>query len=150
MKTKLFFLFALGYLLFIYGCSSKYREGIYGNNVHPKDYLELKSDGSFYLKEQGNGYSGTYKIEEGEITLILGNGNASRARINDDVITDEDGEKWILWKEGNTGLAYEEAHKSLQDKINDLEDLVRHGKLTQYDADKKIEELQKQEHQKNN
>ncbi len=148
MKTKLFFLFVVGYLLFIYGCGSKYREGIYGNNVRPKDYLELKSDGSYYLKEQGNGYAGTYKIEDGAITLVLGNGSASRARINNNVITDEHGERWTLWTEGNTGLAYEEAHKSLQDKINDLDDLVKHGKMTMQEAEKKVEELKRKE-QKN-
>src|SRR5262249_22570597 len=60
-------------------------------------YLELKSDGSYFLFEGFAGVTGTYEINGAEITLFSGD-STSQATIQDGVITDTEGDKWVRAK----------------------------------------------------
>jgi hypothetical protein len=68
--------------------------GTYVSEKNDKYFLELKSDGTFFLKEQLTTY-GKYEIEGNIITLKLEIGFASRGRIEGNVLIDKDGTRWI-------------------------------------------------------
>ena len=65
-----------------------------------KDYLQLRSDGSFVTQEEGLTFAGTYRIDGNEITLILPTGVASVGVMSSqrNVITDNENQRWV--KEG--------------------------------------------------
>ena len=70
---------------------------ILGKYIHKKtrsQYLELKPDGTYFLFEGSAGVTGTYEINDTEITLF-GPDSTSQARIQDGVITDAEGDKWL-------------------------------------------------------
>jgi hypothetical protein len=57
-------------------------------------YLELKPDGTYSLFEGSSNVRGTYKVNGVEITLLTV-GSTSVARIEGNVVTDEEGDKWV-------------------------------------------------------
>jgi len=73
---------------------SKSLSGKYVNKDNNKDYIEFKSDKTFYVKEGGSGYSGEYKIDGDEITFTLGSGEAAKCTIKGNSIIDEEDEVW--------------------------------------------------------
>ena len=81
----------------VISCSrtSKSVAGTYVNKANSSEYLELKANGEFYLRELGMGLTGEYEIEGDTITLKLDMGFAARGRIRGDTITDEDGKIWV-------------------------------------------------------
>lgn len=68
--------------------------GKYVNEGNPSSYLELKSDGTFYL-ERGfiGGATGKYEIEGKQITLKFDGGMATRGQIEGKTIT-VTGDNW--------------------------------------------------------
>jgi hypothetical protein len=74
--------------------------GTYVNKDNPSEYLELKRDGTFYLKEMGMGFTGEYEIKGDKITLYLPLGLAAKGEIRGDIIIDEEGKIWV--KKGKT------------------------------------------------
>ena len=73
---------------------------ILGKYIHKKTgshYLELKPDETYFLFEGSAGVTGTYEVNGAEITL-LGPDSTSTARIQDGVITDAEGDKWVRAK----------------------------------------------------
>ena len=75
------------------GCS-KTVAGKYVNEKNPKDYLELKSDGTFFVQEGSMGMAGKYEIEGNQITLKTDIGLATRGKIEGKTIIDKDGDRW--------------------------------------------------------
>ena len=70
---------------------------ILGKYIHKKTrshYLELRSDGTYFLFEGSASISGTYEINDTDLTLF-GPDSTSQAKIQDGVITDAEGDKWI-------------------------------------------------------
>jgi hypothetical protein len=71
--------------------------GVYVSEKNPRDYLELKPDGTFFVQEGPMGATGKYEVEAAQITLKLDMGIAARGTIEGDTIIDNDG---IRWKRG--------------------------------------------------
>jgi FtsZ-interacting cell division protein YlmF len=73
----------------------------------PEEYLDIKKDGIFYLKEKGKYYSivgapettGKWEIEKDKIIFIHPLGIVTRGKIEPNVIIDEEGKIWF--KEGS-------------------------------------------------
>ena len=59
----------------------------------PKDYLELRADGSFTLQEDGSTLTGTYKMNGTQVALTA-SGEALQGRIESGVLTDATGNRW--------------------------------------------------------
>ena len=72
-----------------------------GRYIHKKTrshYIELKPDGNYFLFEGLAVVRGTYEVNGSDIT-IFGTDSASRGKIQDGVIIDSEGEKWIRAKD---------------------------------------------------
>jgi hypothetical protein len=86
-------LLALALTLSLFGCS-KGVTGIYVNDKNKRDYLELRSDSTFFLREHGMGVSGKYRIDGEVITLTLDAGPSVQGKLHGAVITDDEGQTW--------------------------------------------------------
>jgi len=82
------------WLILCFGCSASHT-GKYVDPRIPSNYLELKSDGSFFARESGGEFYGTYEIKGGSITLKLPMGLAVTEKINGDTIINNDGSTWV-------------------------------------------------------
>jgi hypothetical protein len=91
-KGALVFLALL--MAFLITCS-KGVAGKYVNQKNKKEYLELRGDGTFFVRESGTGMSGHYRVDGGVITLTLEGGMAAQGKIQGNTITDEDGKIWV-------------------------------------------------------
>jgi hypothetical protein len=60
----------------------------------PKDYLELRADGSFTLQEDGSKFTGTYKMNGAQVTLTTASGEPLQGKIEAGVLTDATGNRW--------------------------------------------------------
>jgi hypothetical protein len=69
--------------------------GVYVSSKNPKDYTELKSDGTFVCHQQDTTYSGKYVLQGTALTLSLPDGRGASGTIKDNVITDNEGMRWI-------------------------------------------------------
>lgn len=87
-------LLSISILLLLYSCGSSVT-GRYVNKDNSREYLELKSDGTFYCKESFMGFSGRYKVEDDMIILRLEGGITARGRIRGNRIIDDDGKIWV-------------------------------------------------------
>jgi len=77
------------------GCLESGIEGKYVRTNHPGDYMELDSDGTFFVHEENMGsISGTYEVKDDKIRLISPNGRATECKIEGNNIIDTDGEVW--------------------------------------------------------
>ncbi|GAB6172977.1 hypothetical protein JCM15765_24550 [Paradesulfitobacterium aromaticivorans] len=94
MKRLLWLTLVLIMLNTLTGCA-KTVSGTYVDVKNNKSYLELKSDGTWYLQDDyGHGYTGKYTIDGNTITIDNG-GRAARFTINGDTITDSEGDKLV-------------------------------------------------------
>ncbi len=74
--------------------------GKYTSQKNPNDYIELRSDGTFFIKEThtyGGAVqkTGKYRVEGKTMTLELGSSDAARGTIDGDTLIDPAGDKWI-------------------------------------------------------
>ena len=77
------------------GCLELCIEGKYVNTKHPEDYMELNSDGTFFVYQEIRGsFSGTYEVKDDKIRLILPNGRVEVGKIEGNTIIDPEGEVW--------------------------------------------------------
>ena len=60
----------------------------------PKDYLELRADGSFTLQEDGSTSIGTYKMNGTQVALTTASGETLQGKIEAGVLTDAIGNRW--------------------------------------------------------
>lgn len=135
-------------ILFVFiNCSPKNIEAIYGSEDEVQNYIEFKSDNSFFKKEYNHNVVGTYRLEGEIITFVFVDGSAYRANIRENIMTDEKGAKWILWAGGKTGIDYEKAHidksKELKNIRKKFDALVAKGLLTMEQADIQYEQAEK-------
>ena len=80
---------------------SDMKQDIFGKYVHKKirsHFIELKPDGNYFLFEGSSGVTGVYEVNGTEIT-IFGTDSTSRGTIQNGVITDSEGDRWIRAKE---------------------------------------------------
>jgi hypothetical protein len=78
------------------------KEDISGKYIHKKsrsNYIQLKPDGNCVLHERGTGITARYEVAGPDIT-IFGAETTSRGKIQNGIIIDGEGEKWI--REGAT------------------------------------------------
>ena len=68
--------------------------GRYASEENSSNYLELRTDGTFYLSEDSLEIDGTYELRGSEIILALPLGLSSKATIRGDTLIDDDGERW--------------------------------------------------------
>jgi hypothetical protein len=71
-------------------------QDIPGKYVHEKTrshYLELKPDGNYFLFQGSSVVRGKYKVNDTEI--LLDAESATPSKIQDGVITDAEGDRWI-------------------------------------------------------
>lgn len=69
--------------------------GKYIHETNGTHYLELKPDGTCLLFEGSSGISGTYDID-GSLITISNAGSYTKGMLQDGVITDAEGDRWIL------------------------------------------------------
>jgi hypothetical protein len=65
--------------------------GKYTRKNKTSDFIELKTDGTFSLQQDGNGYGGNYNVQAGTLTVQVSHGPASTARISGNTLTFSDG-----------------------------------------------------------
>ena len=82
-------------LIAIASCGPIGATGTYANEQSPSDFMELRRDGTFYVEEEGVGYSGEYRIDGDVLTLTLASGMAARGQLDDGTIVDDEGERWV-------------------------------------------------------
>jgi len=73
--------------------------GTYMNRDNPDEYLELRADGTFYLKEIEAGFVGEWDIKGDVLTLSFPLGLAARGRVEGDTVVDEEGKTWVKKEE---------------------------------------------------
>ena len=94
-KSKSIFLIIT--ILLISGCLESGVEGKYVSTGDPDDYLELNSDGTFFVHQNKDGgtYSGTYKINDDQIFLMVDPyGMVAEGRIEGKNLIDPEGGIW--------------------------------------------------------
>ena len=68
-----------------------------GKYIHEKtsaQYIELKTDGSYFLFDGSAGITGNYEVNGSQITIFIGDAR-SQGTIQDGIIIDDEGEKWL-------------------------------------------------------
>ena len=142
MKRKRELILFLGVILlfFIIGTISGYPKSnqVTGKYVtgDPEEYLYIKKDGTFYLKEKGKYFhivgapetSGKWKVEKGEIIFSHPLGIITRWKIKPNVLIDEEGKTWFI--EGSVpqsirGVSKESVVGTYIDKGVDAELLIK-------------------------
>jgi hypothetical protein len=76
-----------------------------GKYIHEKTgshYIELKPDGSYFLFDGSRGITGTYDVDGSEIKIFVGE-SASHGQIQNGVIVDDEGEKWVCTQASAVG-----------------------------------------------
>jgi hypothetical protein len=69
--------------------------GTYVSSKNPKEYTELKSDGSFVCHQHGGSFTGKYVIQGTTLTLIVPGGKGANGTIKGNIMTDNEGVRWI-------------------------------------------------------
>jgi hypothetical protein len=68
--------------------------GKYVRKGKSNDFLELRSDGTFYLWQEGKGFGGTYQIAGDVGIMQISNGPVSKGRFGGNTLTDPNGTVW--------------------------------------------------------
>ncbi|HEV3038657.1 MAG TPA: hypothetical protein VHA33_12855 [Candidatus Angelobacter sp.] len=75
---------------------SKNIAGTYVQQRDRKEYLELRGDGTFFLRERGVGVSGHYRVDGEVVTLTLdGSGRAIQVKLQGGTLVDDGGQLWV-------------------------------------------------------
>ena len=98
MHKEFRFLLILAILVMpLIACENFSRWRVAGNYVsekNAKNYMELKSNGSFYVHENGMGAAGSYEVDGDQVTLKTDLGLATRGKIDGKTLVDDDGDRW--------------------------------------------------------
>jgi hypothetical protein len=89
------FAISLVFLASLVACSKTLPAGTYIEQKEPKNYLELKLDGTFHLLKDGGSYAGKYEQDGENINMKADAGFASRVTIRGGTLTDSDGYLWV-------------------------------------------------------
>ncbi|MEX1138929.1 MAG: hypothetical protein WEF53_06270 [Bacteroidota bacterium] len=143
----------------LFGCSTKTPEGVFYSkrDWEKKRYIELKSDGSFFLKQQRQ-VVGKFEAEEGGITLVFEGGQADRWRMHGDTLVGG-GDTYVLWSRGENGFQFEEIIDNILSKtansiyegrmtqeqaiIEKFDLFVAEGFMSREEADKEVERMKR-------
>jgi len=86
------------------GTSMASAAGTYVNQQNSKEYLTLRADGSFTLKQQKKPYDiehpymsieGSFKLQGDKVILQLKEGAEAEGKIQDNVFVDAEGKPWM-------------------------------------------------------
>lgn len=137
MKCRNLFLLGMNLLIapIILNCQSL--TGIYTHAQTVGDYLEFKSDGTFFMHITNKQSAGKYEINDKEINLIFKEGNSLHGTIINDTITDGNGENWYLWHGGKTSADYEIKYREANSKIRELHEKNSKASSDYRDHDRK-------------
>ena len=78
-------------------------ENVPGKYIRKKSkshFIELKPDGSYCLFEGATVVTGTYEVDGSEITVFVGD-STSRGKVQNGMIIDSEGDKWIRAKDAS-------------------------------------------------
>jgi hypothetical protein len=78
--------------------------GKYVHKKHRSHFLELKPDGNYLLFQGSASVTGRYEVNGDEIIISIDD-STSRAKIQNGVITDAEGDTWIRAKPAGQGNA---------------------------------------------
>lgn len=92
--NKVMFVVMLIFMLNLGGCSVSVA-GTYRSQENNSDYLELRSDNTFFVKESSSSFSGKYRVDKGILTLELPSGFSVQCKIDGNTIIDDENEKWV-------------------------------------------------------
>jgi len=147
----------------ICGCGKRIPEGVYYERRSAKEitYIELKSDGTFFLKQRGQQVVGKVQAEEGGITLIFEGGQAQRWQLKGDTLIGG-GEEYIRWQRGKSGFEFEQKVAEIQSKnreilmspnlsdedreLQRLDLYAKEGFISREEADRQRESINKRYH----
>src|SRR5438309_292275 len=124
-------------LLLAGGCSRSAKDEVYISERNRSDYIELKSDGSFSLKEDGKRLPGTYEWNDRGVKFAFRTGETLGNRVGADSIIDNRGEIWTRWHGGKSGTEYERVLSDIQAESLTLERQYGEGKLSRREYEKK-------------
>src|ERR1700733_13171746 len=94
-------------------------QDIPGKYVHektPSHYLELKPDGNCFLSQGSSAVRGRYKVKDTDLTIFDG-GSATQSKIQDGIITDAEGERWIRQQDWLSALYEKDLPMELYEAI---------------------------------
>lgn len=80
----------------------------YVSEKNPKNYLELKSNGNFFMQEGDKEVEGKYEVEADQITLKIGPTFEVRGKIHGKTIIFKNGDRYTKQEEGKLPPAKEE------------------------------------------
>lgn len=69
--------------------------GIYQNEKKPEDTTELRADGTFVVKERSLSFTGKYRVNGRDLTLVLPDGETVVGSIQDGVLIDAGGQRLV-------------------------------------------------------
>lgn len=84
--------------------SSTSLAGTYVNQQNNKEYLTLRADGTFTLKQQSKPYNvdhpymtleGSYKLDGEKVLLNLKDGGEAEGKLQDNAFVDGEGKRWV-------------------------------------------------------
>jgi len=94
LLNKAMFVVMLIFILNLGGCSVSVA-GTYRSQENNSDYLELRSDNTFFVKENSSSFSGKYRVDKDIITLELPSGFSAQGKIDGNTIIDDQNKKWV-------------------------------------------------------
>jgi len=100
-RTVLSSLLLVSLLVWILPGCGRSVSGRYVNAKNSREYMELKTDGTFYIEQinalTGRRFalSGKYRVEGDVITWTLEGGLAARGKIERNTIIDDEGKRWV-------------------------------------------------------
>lgn len=104
-------------LIIISGCSKKIKEGAYISQNSELSFIELKSDGKLFMRNNEQEVVGKYAIQENILTLIFEGGVAKRIEIVLDTLKDKDDSKWVYWNGDANDQSFKDQLNTVQQKI---------------------------------
>lgn len=78
----------------VVGCLESGIQGKYIDTEEPNQYMELNSDGTFFVYQDSGSFSGTYEVKDDTIRLILPNGMTVVGKIEGNNLIDPEGVTW--------------------------------------------------------
>jgi uncharacterized protein YceK len=98
MNRKIAIIIFITVIILLSGCTSNTTiNGKYTSTAHPSNYMIIKSDGSFFVNQEGAGgisFGGQYHVENDIIYLIVPFGTITATIDKNGDLIDQEGVKW--------------------------------------------------------
>jgi hypothetical protein len=69
--------------------------GIYTNEKMPENTTELRSDGTFIVKERSQTFTGKYRVQGNQLELVLDSGETATGSIESGTLIDPEGNRLV-------------------------------------------------------